>query len=198
MMKVAINSTGKEVFMSGYQQISEKCKKYWGVIPLILFLAGKTAVVLIEVFTDSALRSVPQMILSWFGGISVGILIFWIGKRMLWKKREKVSAAIRVLRAILCMIYCVVVAAAVCIGFVINVFAYHPEHVVEKNGMPMVASVSSFLQETVTYYDYKNVLFRGREAIGWEDYGNGGGDPFEQGIEPGSSYFRDIDINSER
>ena len=82
--------------------------------------------------------------------------------------------------------------------FVINVFVYHPEHVVEEKWDAYGSSVSSFLQETVTYYDYKNVLFRGREAIGWEDYGNGGGDPFEQGIEPGSSYFRDTDINSER
>lgn len=67
-----------------------------------------------------------------------------------------------------------------CVGIFISAFMYEPEYVIERDGIRMAANVNSFLQEMVYYYEYKNFLFRGAEQIGWEDYGNGGGDPFEQ------------------
>ena len=48
-----------------------------------------------------------------------------------------------------------------------------------QNGVRMVASVNSFLQEQVYYYEYKNLIFRGSEELGYENYGNGGRDPLE-------------------
>lgn len=183
--------------MSEYRWIGGKCKKYWGIIPIAVFLAGEMVVRLTEFATHSELRSIPQMILSWFGGISIGLLVFWAGRSLLWKNKDQVPMGIRILRNILCVIYSVIIVVAVGTGFFISVFMYSPEHVVERNGTRMVATVHSFLQETVDYYAYKNVLFRGDERIGWEDYGNGGTDPFHQNREPIRSYFRDRDINSE-
>ena len=57
--------------------INIKWKKYWGVIPMIIFLAVKMLVILIGGFTDSVLRIIPQMILSCFGVISIyiGVLV---------------------------------------------------------------------------------------------------------------------------
>ena len=175
--------------MSKHELIGKKCKKYWGVIPIIVFLLVRIIVSLIEVSTDSALRSIPQMLLSWFGGISIAILVFWIGRSLFWKNKEQSPRGIRILRTTFCVIYCGGIIVAIGIGFLSSVFFYSPEHIVEQNGTRMVASVHSFLQETVYYYEYKNVLFRGTEQIGWEDYGNGGGDPFQQEKKPIRSFL---------
>ena len=175
--------------MSKHELIGEKYKKYWGVIPIVEFLLIRMSVGLVEVSTDSALRNIPQMLLFWFGGISIAILVIWIGRSLLWKNKEPIPGVIRILRAIFRVIYCGGIVVAFGIGILSSVFFYSPEHVVERNGTRMVASVHSFLQETVYYYEYKNVLFRGTEPIGWEDYGNGGGDPFQQKKEPHHSFF---------
>ncbi|MDY5026336.1 MAG: hypothetical protein SPF19_07400 [Oliverpabstia sp.] len=82
------------------------------------------------------------------------------------------------------------------IGMLFSMFSYHPEYVVERNGIRMVASVNSYLQEMVYYYEYKNAVFRGSEQIGWEDYGNGGGDPFQQEQEPVRWFFEELDGNT--
>lgn len=66
------------------------------------------------------------------------------------------------------------------VGFILYAFT-EPEHIVEKDGKKMVASVDSFLQVTVGYYDYINPFIRGNKIRIYEDYGNGGYDPFEQG-----------------
>lgn len=164
--------------MNKHKWVSE-CKKYWGLVPMLLFLIIKLLVYVIGVFTDSVLRSIPRLILSWFGGIAIGLLVFWIGRRLLWKDKAPVSVLIGAVRNGLSVIYWAAVAAAIGIGILLSVFHYHPEYVVEQNGIRMVASVNSFLQERVFYYDYKNVIFCGAEPIDWEDHGNGSGDPFK-------------------
>ncbi len=96
------------------------------------------------------------------------------------------------LRRLFLAVYCILVCGTIVFGLFISTLMYKPEHVVERNGICMVASVNSFLQEMVYYYEYKNFLFRGAEKIGWEDYGNGGTDPLEQdGREPKRWYFED-------
>ena len=45
----------------------------------------------------------------------------------------------------------------------------------------MVAVVNSFLQVTVGYHVYQNFLTMGKDIVIYEDYGNGGYDPFEKG-----------------
>lgn len=54
------------------------------------------------------------------------------------------------------------------------------EHIIEKNGEKMVAYVDSFLQVEVKYYDHINSFLRGNKIRIYEDYGNGGFDPFEK------------------
>lgn len=175
--------------------IDIKWKKYWGVIPIVVFLTGKIIVKLIGAFTDSVLRSVPQMILSCFGVISIYILVFWIG-RFFWRNREQLSTSIRIVQKVLIVIYCVMIVGTVGMGLFFSVFSYHPEYVVERNGIRMVASVDSYLQEIVYYYEYKNAVFRGTVQIGWEDYGNGGGDPFQQEQKPVRWFFEDANGNT--
>lgn len=116
--------------------IDIKWKKYWGVIPIVVFLTGKIIVKLIGAFTDSVLRSVPQMILSCFGVISIYILVFWIG-RFFWRNREQLSTSIRIVQKVLIVIYCVMIVGTVGMGLFFRVFSYHPEYVVERNGIRM-------------------------------------------------------------
>lgn len=77
-----------------------------------------------------------------------------------------------------------VLIAATCyfsfVGVFLFAFSYSPEHVVEKEGEVMLARVDSFLQVMVYYSDYKNPFVCGTTLRGWEDYGNGGYDPFER------------------
>lgn len=58
-----------------------------------------------------------------------------------------------------------------------------PEHVVDKEGKKMVASVRMAFNVSVDYYDYVNGFVRGKYRI-CEDYGNGSFDPFEREIMP--------------
>lgn len=78
------------------------------------------------------------------------------------------------------------------IGLFISIFTYTPEHIVVQNGVRMVASVNSFLQEQVYYYEYKNLIFRGSEELGYENYGNGGRDPLEdENRDPRYKHFKE-------
>jgi len=64
------------------------------------------------------------------------------------------------------------------------VFSYHPEHIVTKDDMKLVAYVDGFMDTDVKYYDYKNFLVRDSRLRLYEDYGSGGFDPIQnsQGI----------------
>lgn len=170
-----------------------KWKKYWGMIPFTIFLFLQLCIMLIESLTESTLRSKPKLVLFWVALISCLILILWIGS--IFFRRHRMRSHL-VLKNIMLTIYIVFAAAMMCIGIFISAFMYKPEHVIKRDGIRMVANVNSFLQETVYYYEYKNFLFRGAEQIGWEDYGNGGGDPFEQEREPERWYFKETDGNA--
>ena len=79
--------------------------------------------------------------------------------------------------------------------FLISVFSYNPEYVVEKHGQTMVASVNIWFETGVTYYEYKNFLVYGGKAVGSESYLSG--NPFESASnpEPASFWFTDFDGN---
>ncbi len=172
-----------------------KWKKYWGMIPFIIYLVLKLSLLVIGSLTASSLRSVPKIVLFWFAMLSVLILIFWIGSMFFKWNRIKKFRGSMILKNIFLIIFAFGGFGAMVIGLFINVFTYEPEHIVERNGIRMVASVNSFLQETVYYYEYKNFLFHGKGYIGYEDYGNGGGDPIEAGREPNAWFFKDLDGN---
>lgn len=169
-----------------------KWKKYWGMIPFTIFLILQLCTMLIESLTESMLRSKPKLVLFWFAFISCLLLILWIGS-MFFRRRSMKNCL--VLKNIMITIYIVLATVVMYVGIFISAFMYKPEHVIERDGIRMVANVNSFLQEMVYYYEYKNFLFCGAEQIGWEDYGNGGGDPFEQERQPERWYFEETDGN---
>lgn len=80
---------------------------------------------------------------------------------------------------------CVAICLA-CITFFLAIFGsfyiafLSPEHVVKKDKKQMVAYVRAFLSTRVDYYDYYNILVRGKYRLIEDDYGKGGFDPFEE------------------
>ena len=161
-----------------------KGKKYWGVIPLAVYLILQFLVMVTEQVTDSQLRSIPQIILFWMGIFSGLIFLFWAGRIFLTWDRVRRLRIYGLFRTFFIAVFTILGFVSVMIGMFVSMFAYKPEHVVEKNGRRMVASVNSFQQELVYYYEYKNILFCGDKLLGWEDYGNGGNDPLEYDQEP--------------
>lgn len=175
--------------------MNTKWKKYWGIIPFAIFLALQLSVSIIENLTESSLRSVPTMIMFWFAILSALVLIFWAGNKLLTWKKIRQSKGVAILRSVFLAAFILLIIGTMYFGMFISAFRYEPEHVVERNGIRMVASVNSFLQKMVYYYEYKNFLFHGAKQIGREDYGNGSGDPLERGEEPYRWFFEDLDGN---
>lgn len=171
-------------------------EKNWGIIPFSIFLALQLSVFIIENLTRSSLRSVPTMIMFWFAILSALVLIFWAGSKLLKWKKIRQFRGFTILKSIFAAIFVFLVIGMMCFGMFVSAFRHEPEHVVERDGIRMVASVNSFLQEMAYYYEYKNVLFHGAKQIGWEDYGNGSGDPLEGGAEPNRWFFEDADGNN--
>ena len=60
-----------------------------------------------------------------------------------------------------------------------SIFAYKPEHVVDKNKEKYVAYVIAFHMTEVEYYEYKNLFVSGNKVKIREYYGKGGFDPLD-------------------
>jgi len=107
------------------------------------------------------------------------------------QKRKKVAQ--KVLSA--SGIAAVLLGAGVLVIFALfwGVFAYGPEHIIEKHGQKMVAYVNSFLEVDVYYYEYKNFLVCGYPRLGEEWYGNGGYDPFTWNSTPEPKTYKFYD-----
>ena len=167
-------------------------KKYRLFLPFGIYLILQFLTLGVGKITFSVLRSLPQMVLLWLGILSALLLFLGLGKMFCeWgcKRQLHVFSIVKKIWYVLVGIFSV---GVILIALFFSVFGYNPEHVVVRNGVRMVASVNSFLQETVSYYEYKNVFFRGSEIIGYEDYGNGGRDPLEDGNrEPVHQYFNE-------
>lgn len=171
-------------------------KKYWGILPIGIVAVLQICISIACELTDSSLRNIPQIIMLWLAMTAVLVFIYWICSLSFRQDGAKKANRNRQVRGVFLIFYSFLICGAIIFGIVASVFKYRPEHVVKRNGIRMVASVHSFLQEKVYYYEYKNVLFHGAEQIGWEDYGNGGGDPLERGgREPNRWYFEDLDGN---
>lgn len=159
------------------ESIFSYLKKYKMILPIGCCLLLQMMACCIEEMTDSVLRSVPRILLNWATFFSVILLIFWISHSFYGREDRKELKVFQILKIIWYVVLGIIGAGVIVIGAFFSAFKYRPEHVVESNGIQMVACVNSFLQEQVHYYEYKNVLFRGRKEIGYEDYGNGGRDP---------------------
>lgn len=174
--------------------MKKQIKSFWGCIPLILFVFCVVCVFVIQTTTDQTLRIVPCNILVCMGIGSFAILFLWcnIKLRIFCKKSGKLC--FRILTICINGLSFFLVAVFTLISILIMLYSYNPEHVVTRNGIKMVASVHSFLDEQVYYYQYKNWFFYGKE-LGYEYYGNGGNDPLVQTPKPTPDkwYFYDPD-----
>lgn len=94
------------------------------------------------------------------------------------KNRKSFDLLLLILNRLSILIIVIMMILTLLFSFVIIAFA-GPQHFVYKNGNKVVASVNSFLQVKVDYYDYKNPFIMGNQLRISEDYGNGGYDPFK-------------------
>lgn len=174
------------------------CKQFWGCASLGVTLLCGALLYISEKANNYTLRTVPREILCVLGAVGIVTFLLWVNVK-LWqmtKKRENKPFWLCIVRIVLHLVSVVGVLVLGFYFFIFMVFAHTPEHVVEKNGIKMVASVNSFLDMNVDYYAYKNLLFYGKN-LGHEWYGSGGNDPLdaEPPLEPKSWMFYDLDGN---
>lgn len=164
--------------MDREEKIEEMLRKFWGLLPLLVVLLYVALVAAIQALTGDTLRSVPRMVLTCMGLCSIVVALLWANIQLL-----RAEIPIRLLGILLKIavpiLSCVLVVYMMGIGVLSLVFSYRPEHVVMYRGEKMVASVNSFVDVWVDYYQYKNPLFYGKK-MAEEWYGSGGYDPFER------------------
>lgn len=183
-------------------EINEKKKRrfaywlrcFWGILPLFVVLICGVAVLIWKAATNSALRSVPLQILYWSLILSAFVLFVWVLLRLYRWIRIK-GGVLQVVYGVFCALLALGGVVSVPFLLVVSVFSYTPEHVVEHDGITMVACVESWLDTSVTYYPYQNALFRGANSCGHAYYGSGSFDPFETGAEPKRWTLYDLDGN---
>lgn len=164
--------------MKRKEKIKEILQKIWGLLPILFVLLCVALVAAIQAVTGDTLRSIPRVVLICLGVCSFGIALLWANIRLIFA-----DIPFRVLSIFLKFatpVLSFVLLCYVVLGSVVFVaFSYCPEHVVMYRGEKMVASVNSFVDVWVDYYQYKNPLFYGKK-MAEEWYGSGGYDPFER------------------
>lgn len=168
--------------------------RLWGILPVGAVLLCIAAVLIWQAAAGAALRSIPLQILYWSLLLSVFILFLWAILRLYQWIRTK-GGVLRVIYGVFCVVLALGAVVAVPFLLFVGAFSYTPEHVVERDGIKMVACVQSWLDTYVTYYPYQNILFRGAASCGYAYYGNGCFDPFETDSEPKCWAFYDLDGN---
>lgn len=163
--------------------------KLWGVLPCLTILFCSILVAVIEKATGDTFRILPRNLLICSGIVSIGIFLLWLNTR-------KIISAPRIFSFVLRMVSVFLIGAAALTGLFVMGVSHHPEHVVTKYGIQMVASVRSFLDEQVEYFEYKNWFFYGRN-LGYEYYGSGGNDPLAQKIKPDPVCFVFYDLDGD-
>lgn len=180
--------------------ISEKRKKYlfgFGVFAVVLVCFALLYVLVLEEKTgDITLRVLPREILCVLGVIGLVGFLLWGNIRLRRFARNRTPFS-----WLLCnLIHLASAVGTLIFGYyflIFTAFAHSSEHIVEKNGIKMVAVVNSFLDKNVEYYQYINPFFYGKN-LGHEWYGSGGSDPLEADppLEPKTWEFYDLDGNT--
>ena len=103
------------------------------------------------------------------------------------------------LKAILLVLFAALIATAAVRYAPLALFMLaDEEHIVKRDGGRYLATVSSFLETNVWYFDYKNALVRGKQAKIYEWYGDDAAfDPFagDYGFEALRTVYYDDDGN---
>lgn len=84
-----------------------------------------------------------------------------------------------ILNFILVIVSIVVIFFSIYFSYFVFAFSYDPEHLVERDNKKFSASVRSFLQVEIYYYDYVNPFIKGKKLRLYENVGNGGYDPYK-------------------
>ncbi len=153
-------------------------KEKWGIFPISIFIVLLCIATIIGDIFNISLRSLPRMVLFWYGAFSfvlfiiLGIeVVFNIEKVKLIKNSPLIKKASYI---VLIPLTCFILYT----GTFLSSFSYTPEHIITRNDIKMVASVNGGLDVSVSYHEYKNFLFYGSYEIGYEYYGSGSYNPF--------------------
>lgn len=157
----------------------KKMRNYWGPAILGLFFFLWAVLSIYEFVFDLSLRTVPWNVFTWLGVGAIISFFVWLNIRIRRIDQQNKPVWIRiVMRCVLPASITLILTLTMVVAMV-SILSYRPEHVIEKNGYTMVARVHSFLDEYVYYYRYEGPLFYGQK-MGYEYYGNGGGDPLSR------------------
>ena len=150
----------------------DKLKKY---IPRIVLL-DTILYILIIVALYIILSFFGLMFREWIviGSVIIIIVGLVVGTIQLLLKIKK-----KVVKWVLISIFTILLLLSTPMIYLFAVFAYTPEHIVERDGEKFVAYVNGFNRTYVNYYDYKNIFVVGNQKKIEEDYGKGGFDPIE-------------------
>lgn len=139
------------------------------------------AIIKILSLNGLALRNVPTYIFyALLSAVTLFVIVLILYMLYQQAKKRENSRKRRILSGMGMVLIVALTLFSSFVLFIIGVFLHEPEHVIEKDGKSMVASVNSYLQVEVNYFDYVNPLVYSSCRKRWEDYGNGGYDPFER------------------
>lgn len=161
-------------------------RNYWGLAILGAFLFLWAMLTICEFVFDLSLRTVPRNVFTWLGVGAVIAFFVWLNIHILRIHRigqQNKPVWIRIVIRCVLPASIILILTLIMVVALVSILSYRPEHVIEKNGYTMVARVHSFLDEYVYYYRYEGPLFYGQK-MGYEYYGNGGGDPLSRNPVP--------------
>lgn len=157
----------------------EKMRNYWGPAILGLFFFLWAVLSIYEFVFDLSLRTVPRNVFTWLGVGAIISFFVWLNIRIRRIDQQNKPVWIRIVMRCVLPASITLILTLIMVVAMVSILSYRPEHVIEKNGYTMVARVHSFLDEYVYYYRYEGPLFYGQK-MGYEYYGNGGGDPLSR------------------
>lgn len=157
----------------------EKMRNYWGPAILGLFFFLWAVLSIYEFVFDLSLRTIPRNVFTWLGVGAIISFFVWLNIRIRRIDQQNKPVWIRIVMRCVLPASITLILTLIMVVAMVSILSYRPEHVIEKNGYTMVARVHSFLDEYVYYYRYEGSLFYGQK-MGYEYYGNGGGDPLSR------------------
>lgn len=174
----------------------KKLKSFWGCIPVAFLLICIIFITIIEAVMGYTLRAIPRNVLIFIGVCGFGLLLLWANLKYDTFFKKSNILLYRIIAQAIVISSLVVFGIVFFVSSFIVACTYNPEHIVIRNDIKMVATIRSFLEEQVDYYQYVNPFFYGK-FLGHENYGNGSGDPLaeEPKPTPKSWKFYDLDGN---
>ena len=122
------------------------------------------------IFLKSLINNYNMEFRDWFYIMAIGVmfLLFIIGILQIICKMKDIVIKIFIILTLLVFI---------CISLGITYFFYsilvsYEEHVIEKQGIKLVSHTYSFVTTKIEYYEYINLIVRGKDMILYEELEN--------------------------